>query len=102
MKPRRDQRNSSRNGSLAGTMTGIVIGVLGLGEAGGHIAADLAAAGVRVRGFDPRLDPGVEPHWNGQSRLDACWARVGVIGLSDGGRFVFRRGRRFIRCRWNF
>ena len=29
------------------------IAVLGLGEAGGRIAADLAAAGVEVRGFDP-------------------------------------------------
>ena len=29
------------------------VAVLGLGEAGGRIAADLAAAGVVVRGFDP-------------------------------------------------
>jgi len=29
------------------------IAVLGLGEAGGRMAADLAAAGVEVRGFDP-------------------------------------------------
>jgi 3-hydroxyisobutyrate dehydrogenase-like beta-hydroxyacid dehydrogenase len=29
------------------------VAVLGLGEAGGRIAADLAAAGVEVRGFDP-------------------------------------------------
>ncbi len=29
------------------------IAVLGLGEAGGRLAADLAAAGVDVRGFDP-------------------------------------------------
>ena len=47
-------------------------------------------------------DPGVEPHWNGQSRLGACWARVGVIGRSDGGRFRLWRGSRFIRCRWSF
>jgi 3-hydroxyisobutyrate dehydrogenase-like beta-hydroxyacid dehydrogenase len=32
--------------------------VLGLGEAGGRVAADLAAAGVDVRGFDP--DPAVD------------------------------------------
>jgi 3-hydroxyisobutyrate dehydrogenase-like beta-hydroxyacid dehydrogenase len=35
------------------------IGILGLGEAGGTIAADLRAAGATVRGFDP--DPGTEP-----------------------------------------
>ena len=32
------------------------IAVLGLGEAGGRLAADLAAAGAEVRGYDP--DPG--------------------------------------------
>src|SRR5262245_22204774 len=35
------------------------IGILGLGEAGGAIAADLRAAGVTVRGFDP--DPSTSP-----------------------------------------
>jgi 3-hydroxyisobutyrate dehydrogenase-like beta-hydroxyacid dehydrogenase len=35
------------------------IGVLGLGEAGGAIAADLRAAGAEVRGFDP--DPATGP-----------------------------------------
>ncbi len=35
-----------------------VIAVLGLGEAGGTIAADLVAAGATVRGFDPRLSAG--------------------------------------------
>jgi 3-hydroxyisobutyrate dehydrogenase-like beta-hydroxyacid dehydrogenase len=34
--------------------------VLGLGEAGGRLAADLAAAGVEVRGYDPVL-PGDVP-----------------------------------------
>jgi 3-hydroxyisobutyrate dehydrogenase-like beta-hydroxyacid dehydrogenase len=34
------------------------IAVLGLGEAGGRIAADLAAAGVEVRGYDPVVAPG--------------------------------------------
>jgi 3-hydroxyisobutyrate dehydrogenase-like beta-hydroxyacid dehydrogenase len=32
--------------------------VLGLGEAGARIAADLAAAGVEVRGYDPVVAPG--------------------------------------------
>jgi 3-hydroxyisobutyrate dehydrogenase-like beta-hydroxyacid dehydrogenase len=31
-----------------------IIAVLGLGEAGGRLAVDLAAAGVEVRGYDPR------------------------------------------------
>jgi len=34
------------------------IAVLGLGEAGGRIAADLAEAGVEVRGYDPAVAPG--------------------------------------------
>jgi 3-hydroxyisobutyrate dehydrogenase-like beta-hydroxyacid dehydrogenase len=34
------------------------VAVLGLGEAGGRIAADLAAAGVEVRGYDPLVAPG--------------------------------------------
>jgi 3-hydroxyisobutyrate dehydrogenase-like beta-hydroxyacid dehydrogenase len=40
-----------------------VIGVIGLGEAGSAIAADLAAAGAQVRGWDPVAVPpvGVEP-----------------------------------------
>ena len=39
-----------------------VIGILGLGEAGGAIAADLRAAGAAVRGFDiePSTGPDVE------------------------------------------
>ena len=31
----------------------LTVAVLGLGEAGGTIARDLAAAGVQVRGYDP-------------------------------------------------
>jgi 3-hydroxyisobutyrate dehydrogenase-like beta-hydroxyacid dehydrogenase len=34
---------------------GLVIAVLGLGEAGSVLAGDLAAAGVRVRGYDPAV-----------------------------------------------
>ncbi len=34
------------------------IAVLGLGEAGGRLAADLAAAGAEVRGYDPDPDRG--------------------------------------------
>lgn len=35
-----------------------VVAVLGLGEAGSRIAADLCAAGAVVRGFDPRVPAG--------------------------------------------
>jgi 3-hydroxyisobutyrate dehydrogenase-like beta-hydroxyacid dehydrogenase len=44
-------------------MASVRIAVLGLGEAGGEIARDLVAAGVDVRGYDPRIDPppGVAP-----------------------------------------
>ena len=35
----------------------LVVAVLGLGEAGSAIAADLVAAGVRVRGYDPAVTP---------------------------------------------
>ena len=39
-----------------------LVGFLGLGEAGSLIAADLAEAGVTVRGWDPLVpeSPGVE------------------------------------------
>ncbi|WUW85465.1 NAD(P)-binding domain-containing protein [Streptomyces sp. NBC_01451] len=44
------------------TVQALRIAVLGLGEAGSAIAADLVAAGVHVRGYDPRgaALPGVE------------------------------------------
>jgi 3-hydroxyisobutyrate dehydrogenase-like beta-hydroxyacid dehydrogenase len=61
-----------------------VIGVLGLGEAGGHIAADLAAAGARVRGFDPAVaaPPGVQP---AASDADACRGADLVLSLTTAG-----------------
>src|SRR5256885_1523945 len=40
---------------VTGGDQGLVIAVLGLGEAGSAIAGDLAAAGVRVRGYDPAV-----------------------------------------------
>jgi 3-hydroxyisobutyrate dehydrogenase-like beta-hydroxyacid dehydrogenase len=36
----------------------VVVAVLGLGEAGSRIAADLSAAGAVVRGFDPKVTAG--------------------------------------------
>src|SRR5262245_8278246 len=38
---------------MSGKGTGLDVAVLGLGEAGGRLAADLADAGARVRGYDP-------------------------------------------------
>ena len=38
----------------------VVVAVLGLGEAGSRIAADLAGAGAAVRGFDPLVPAGAE------------------------------------------
>src|SRR4051794_1984363 len=38
-------------------MTDATFALLGLGEAGGHIRADLRAAGARVRGFAPLPEP---------------------------------------------
>jgi len=59
----------------------VVVGVLGLGEAGSAIAADLTAAGAVVRGFDPRVPasavPGVE-----QCAGDADAARGCVLVIS--------------------
>jgi 3-hydroxyisobutyrate dehydrogenase-like beta-hydroxyacid dehydrogenase len=61
-----------------------VIAVLGLGEAGGHIAADLAAAGARVRGFDPAepAPPGVQP---AASDAHACRGADLVLSLTTAG-----------------
>ena len=55
--PQHRPGRAGRGGGLAsGTMP--VVALLGLGEAGGRLAADLAAAGAEVRGYDP--DTGVE------------------------------------------
>jgi 3-hydroxyisobutyrate dehydrogenase-like beta-hydroxyacid dehydrogenase len=58
------------------------IAVLGLGEAGGLISADLAAAGAEVRGYDPRADapPGVD---NLASAAEACTGAGLVLSLNS-------------------
>ncbi|HSK07785.1 MAG TPA: NAD(P)-binding domain-containing protein [Acidimicrobiia bacterium] len=51
------------------------VGVLGLGEAGSLIAADLARAGDTVRGFDPSEVPtpqGVERHARAEDAVTGC------------------------------
>lgn len=58
-----------------------VIAVLGLGEAGSAIAADLAAAGALVRGFDPAVQagPGITQC---ASDADACQGAAVVLSLT--------------------
>src|SRR5215475_9671647 len=58
-----------------------VVAVLGLGEAGSAIAADLAAAGAVVRGFDPRVGPG--PGITAcTGDADACRGAAVVVSLT--------------------
>jgi 3-hydroxyisobutyrate dehydrogenase-like beta-hydroxyacid dehydrogenase len=59
-----------------------VIGVLGLGEAGSEIAADLAAAGAVVRGFDPKCGPPAGVDGFGSDAGAARGARL-VIALTS-------------------
>lgn len=58
-----------------------VIAVLGLGEAGSAIAADLAAAGASVRGFDPAVPagPGITLC---DGDADACRGAAVVLSLT--------------------
>ncbi|HXW44781.1 MAG TPA: DUF1932 domain-containing protein [Streptosporangiaceae bacterium] len=59
-----------------------VIAVLGLGEAGSEIAADLVAAGATVHGYDPRVPAaaGVEQR---DSDADAARGAAAVIALTS-------------------
>jgi 3-hydroxyisobutyrate dehydrogenase-like beta-hydroxyacid dehydrogenase len=59
----------------------LTVAVLGLGEAGGAIARDLAAAGARVRGYDPVVPapPGVTA---AASDADACQGAGLVLSLT--------------------
>lgn len=42
-------------------MSGLTVALLGLGEAGGRLAADLEAAGADVRGYDPAVESAPDP-----------------------------------------
>ena len=66
------------------TPAALTVAVLGLGEAGGTIARDLAAAGVRVRGYDPAVPapPGVTA---AASDADACQGADLVLSLTTAG-----------------
>ena len=58
-----------------------VVAVLGLGEAGSAIAADLVAAGAAVRGFDPQVRPG--PGVTAcAGDADACRGAAVVVSLT--------------------
>jgi 3-hydroxyisobutyrate dehydrogenase-like beta-hydroxyacid dehydrogenase len=57
---------------------GIAVGMLGLGEAGSLIAADLRVAGARVRGYDPR--PETDP--DAASAPEAVAAADVVLSLT--------------------
>jgi 3-hydroxyisobutyrate dehydrogenase-like beta-hydroxyacid dehydrogenase len=59
----------------------VVVAVLGLGEAGSAISADLVAAGAVVRGFDPRVaaPPGVVEC---AGDADACSGAAVVLSLT--------------------
>jgi 3-hydroxyisobutyrate dehydrogenase-like beta-hydroxyacid dehydrogenase len=59
----------------------VVVAVLGLGEAGAAIAADLAAAGAIVRGFDPRV-PGAAVPGVTECAGDADAARGSAVVIS--------------------
>ncbi|GAA2651034.1 NAD(P)-dependent oxidoreductase [Paractinoplanes durhamensis] len=58
------------------------IAVLGLGEAGGLISADLAAAGADVHGYDPRVGPPAGVHDTG-SAAEACTGADLVLSLNS-------------------
>jgi len=60
----------------------MTVAVLGLGEAGGLIARDLVAAGVTVRGFDPRVPAadGVQPAGDD---ADACRGADLVLSVNS-------------------
>jgi 3-hydroxyisobutyrate dehydrogenase-like beta-hydroxyacid dehydrogenase len=62
----------------------LTVAVLGLGEAGGAIARDLVAAGLRVRGYDPAVPapPGVTA---ATSDADACQGAGLVLSLTTAG-----------------
>ncbi len=62
----------------------VTVAVLGLGEAGSRIARDLAAAGARVRGFDPAAaaPPGIEP---AADDAGACRGAALVLSLTTAG-----------------
>lgn len=64
---------------------GVSIAVLGLGEAGGAIAAGLVAAGARVRGYDPAkaAPPGVVDTGSEAEAVRGCGLVLSVNSSAD-------------------
>lgn len=63
-----------------------VVAVFGLGEAGSAIAADLAAAGATVHGFDPAsvpTPPGIRRHGRPEAAVDGVDAVVACVAAAD-------------------
>jgi 3-hydroxyisobutyrate dehydrogenase-like beta-hydroxyacid dehydrogenase len=60
----------------------LTVAVLGLGEAGGRISRDLAAAGAVVRGFDPRV-PAPDGVHEATGDGDACRGADLVLSLNS-------------------
>ena len=62
-----------------------MVAVIGLGEAGGRIAADLAAAGCTVRGWDPaRILEGIGNAESAESAVDAVRDADVVLSINSG------------------
>lgn len=59
------------------------VAVLGLGEAGSLVAADLLAAGVRVRGYDPAVDPAEHGVEACQGEADAARGAAVVLSVNS-------------------
>jgi 3-hydroxyisobutyrate dehydrogenase-like beta-hydroxyacid dehydrogenase len=64
------------------TAAGLTVAVLGLGEAGSAIAADLSAAGAVVRGFDPRVPAASLGLIECGSDADACRTADVILSLT--------------------
>ena len=60
----------------------LIVAVLGLGEAGSRIAADLSAAGAVVRGFDPRVPAASIGIIECAGDADACRGADVVLSLT--------------------
>jgi 3-hydroxyisobutyrate dehydrogenase-like beta-hydroxyacid dehydrogenase len=67
---------------VTGDGTALVIAVLGLGEAGSAIARDLAAAQVRVRGYDPAV-AAAEPVVGTGSEAEAAQGAQLVLSVNS-------------------
>ena len=82
--PARGRRRRRRPAPRMVTPDGqtLVIAVLGLGEAGSVIARDLAAAGTRVRGYDPAV-PAAEPVLDTASEAEAAQAAQLVLSVNS-------------------